>query len=259
MKGASRIELLTWINELLEVDVKKIDDVCSGYIFSCIFNDIYGDFPMSKIKKNTIKEPDWVHNYKLLQMFFIKHNIDKPIPVERLIKKKPQDCIEFLQWAKSYWDTNVGFYSEDGDSNTLNREAKEEAEAIDTGDNNDLKGESTSGNKTSTKSHASTSASSNLPSNASSHTNTANTVSKTTSNNRKDGPVRVLVDKKKEEMQAEQLIKMKITLDNVEKDRDYYFNKLREIEVLTMDESDSNDCKCLMSKIKEIMYGDGNK
>lgn len=37
---------------------------------------------------------------------FKKHQIDKPIPVEQLIKCKMQDNLEFLQWTKRYWDMN---------------------------------------------------------------------------------------------------------------------------------------------------------
>lgn len=35
---------------------------------------------------------------------FTKHKIEKPIPVERLVKCKMQDNLEFLQWTKQYWD-----------------------------------------------------------------------------------------------------------------------------------------------------------
>jgi microtubule-associated protein, RP/EB family len=37
---------------------------------------------------------------------FAKHKIDKPIPVEALVKCKMQDNLEFLQWVKRYWDQN---------------------------------------------------------------------------------------------------------------------------------------------------------
>jgi microtubule-associated protein, RP/EB family len=37
---------------------------------------------------------------------FTKHQIDKPIPVESLVKCKMQDNLEFLQWTKKYWDLN---------------------------------------------------------------------------------------------------------------------------------------------------------
>lgn len=35
---------------------------------------------------------------------FAKHHVDKPIPVQQLVKCKMQDNLEFLQFAKRYWD-----------------------------------------------------------------------------------------------------------------------------------------------------------
>lgn len=37
---------------------------------------------------------------------FAKKQIDKPIPVESLVKCKMQDNLEFLQWTKKFWDLN---------------------------------------------------------------------------------------------------------------------------------------------------------
>lgn len=35
---------------------------------------------------------------------FTKHSIDRTVPVESLIKCKMQDNLEFLQWSKRFWD-----------------------------------------------------------------------------------------------------------------------------------------------------------
>lgn len=35
---------------------------------------------------------------------FGKHQVDKPIPVEQLSKCRMQDNLEFLQWTKRFWD-----------------------------------------------------------------------------------------------------------------------------------------------------------
>jgi len=35
---------------------------------------------------------------------FTRHGIDRPVNVEQLIKCKMQDNLEFLQWSKRYWD-----------------------------------------------------------------------------------------------------------------------------------------------------------
>ena len=48
---------------------------------------------------------------------FAKHGIDRQVPVESLIKCKMQDNLEFLQWTKRYWDQ----YFPGGDYDALAR------------------------------------------------------------------------------------------------------------------------------------------
>ena len=47
-----------------------------------------------------------VANFKVLQDTFKRHKIDKPITVEKLVKCKMMENLEFLQWLKKYWDLN---------------------------------------------------------------------------------------------------------------------------------------------------------
>lgn len=56
--------------------------------------------PLSKVKFNAKHEYEYVANYKILQSAFDKHKIENYIPVERLIKCKFQDNIEFMQMLK---------------------------------------------------------------------------------------------------------------------------------------------------------------
>ncbi|KAM0273468.1 hypothetical protein ACHAPA_001622 [Fusarium lateritium] len=64
------------------------------------------DVPMAKVKFNVNSEYLYIQNFKVLQNTFTKHQIDKPIPVPALIKCKMQDNLEFLQWTKRFWDLN---------------------------------------------------------------------------------------------------------------------------------------------------------
>lgn len=52
------------------------------------------------------QEYEFVNNYKILQAVFTKAGIDKNIPVDKLIKSKFQDNLEWLQWLKKFWDIN---------------------------------------------------------------------------------------------------------------------------------------------------------
>jgi RP/EB family microtubule-associated protein len=75
---------------------------------------------MSKVKFNVNTEYMYITNFKVLQSVYItpflpayilyftdcfaKHSIDRIIPVESLVKCKMQDNLDFLQFSKRYWD-----------------------------------------------------------------------------------------------------------------------------------------------------------
>jgi RP/EB family microtubule-associated protein len=72
---------------------------------------------MSRVKFNANTEYAYLENFKILSNAFRKHHIDRPIPVQDLIKCKMQDNLEFLQWSKRYWDQ----YYPGGDYDALGR------------------------------------------------------------------------------------------------------------------------------------------
>ena len=61
---------------------------------------------MSRINFGARHEYESLTNYKVLQNVFNKNRISKPIPVDRLVRCKMQDNLEFLQWIKRFWDLN---------------------------------------------------------------------------------------------------------------------------------------------------------
>ncbi|KAG5979334.1 hypothetical protein E4U55_005273 [Claviceps digitariae] len=104
--GESRQELIQWLNSLLQLNMTKVEQCGTGAALCQVFDSIYMDLPMSRVKFNANGEWAYVQNFKVLQNAFTKHQIDKPIPVEALIKCKMQDNLEFLQWTKKFWDLN---------------------------------------------------------------------------------------------------------------------------------------------------------
>merc|ERR1719175_594939 len=57
---------------------------------------------MSRVDFTVTYEYDFMKNWKLVQTAFQKAGIDKVIPVQRLIKAKYQDNLEFFQWMYKY-------------------------------------------------------------------------------------------------------------------------------------------------------------
>ncbi|KAF4580896.1 Calponin-like actin-binding protein [Ophiocordyceps camponoti-floridani] len=104
--GESRQELVQWLNSLLQLNLKKVEQCGTGAALCQVFDSIYMDVPMSKVKFDASGDYAYIQNFKVLQNIFTKHQIEKPIPVEALVKCKMQDNLEFLQWTKKFWDLN---------------------------------------------------------------------------------------------------------------------------------------------------------
>jgi len=81
-----------------------VEQLGTGAALTQVFDSIYGDVPMHKVKFNVNTEYAYLNNFKVLQNIFTQRGIDRPLPVERLVKCKFQDNLEFLQWTKRYWD-----------------------------------------------------------------------------------------------------------------------------------------------------------
>ncbi|KAG9234854.1 calponin homology domain-containing protein [Amylocarpus encephaloides] len=102
--GESRQELVAWLNNLLQLNITKVEQCGTGAALCQVFDSIYLDVQMSRVKFNVNTEYAYLQNFKILQNCFTRHGIDRPVNVEQLIKCKMQDNLEFLQWSKRYWD-----------------------------------------------------------------------------------------------------------------------------------------------------------
>jgi len=104
--GESRTELLEWLNSLLQINYNKVEQCGTGGAYCQVMDSVYGDVPMTRVKMNAKHEYEFLANYKVLQNVFKAHKVDKPIPVDKLSKCKMQDNLEFMQWLKRFWDQN---------------------------------------------------------------------------------------------------------------------------------------------------------
>lgn len=68
----------------------------------------------------TLTSQDISLHHRLPSDAFTKHKIERIVPVPNLIKCKMQDNLEFLQWSKRYWDQ----YYPGGDYDALARRPK---------------------------------------------------------------------------------------------------------------------------------------
>ncbi|XP_054653577.1 microtubule-associated protein RP/EB family member 3a isoform X2 [Dunckerocampus dactyliophorus] len=103
----SRHDMLAWVNDSLHLTYTKIEQLCSGAAY-CQFMDMLfpGCILLKKVKFQAKLEHEFIHNFKVLQAAFKRMSVDKIIPVEKLVKGKFQDNFEFVQWFKKFFDAN---------------------------------------------------------------------------------------------------------------------------------------------------------
>jgi RP/EB family microtubule-associated protein len=108
MDGAyftSRNELLTFFNTLLNLNLTKIEQTASGAVACQLTEYLFpGSIPMSKVNWAAKSSHEYVANYKLLQKAFTANKVQRYVDVDKLIRGKYQDNLEFCQWLKAFFD-----------------------------------------------------------------------------------------------------------------------------------------------------------
>ncbi|KAF6253446.1 calponin homology domain-containing protein [Scenedesmus sp. NREL 46B-D3] len=104
-----RSELLSWINSTLGLRINKVEETANGAVACQLMDALFpGVVPMKKVDFNAKNDYDMINNYKVLQDVFNKLGVEKHCEVAKLIKGRPLDNTEFMQWFKAYWDTTTG-------------------------------------------------------------------------------------------------------------------------------------------------------
>ncbi|KAF9408965.1 hypothetical protein BGZ76_005770 [Entomortierella beljakovae] len=217
----SRAELVAWVNELLQLNYTKVEQLGTGAAYVQILDSIYGDLPMSRVKFATKHEYEYLGNYKVLQTCFANKKIDKAIPTDRLMKCKMQDNLEFLQWLKKFWNQNFP------------------------GDVYDAQARRGAGNEL-----AAANRSSNTP------------VRRAVNNG--GGGNRSMTGRSSDHLSAIGNRSLRgpspdhsVVLTALEKERDFYFGKLRDIEVLIqrdLETSPDSADNALLKEIQAVLY-----
>uniref|UniRef100_M4B8M7 Calponin-homology (CH) domain-containing protein n=1 Tax=Hyaloperonospora arabidopsidis (strain Emoy2) TaxID=559515 RepID=M4B8M7_HYAAE len=103
-----RKEILDWINSLCGVSLAKVEQTCTGAVACQILDAMYpGKVQMSKVDWSANKDYEYIQNYKVLQKAFVQLKIDKHVEVDRLVRGKYQDNLEFMQWFKAFYERNA--------------------------------------------------------------------------------------------------------------------------------------------------------
>ncbi|XP_025195487.1 microtubule-associated protein RP/EB family member 1 isoform X1 [Melanaphis sacchari] len=235
----SRHDMLAWVNDTLSASFTKIEELCSGAAY-CQFMDMLfpGSVQMKRVKFRTNLEHEYIQNFKILQGAFKKMSVDKIVPIDRLVKGRFQDNFEFLQWFKKFFDTNYQM----NDYDPVGARSGEGMGAA------GAAARAGPVKKPSAAVPPRNATSQNRLFRPASNSNMSNRVPST----RSVAPAsqRDRGDHKIDEL-TRQMSELRVTVEGLEKERDFYFGKLRDIEVICQEQESEHP---LFSKVLEILY-----
>ncbi|KAL8457410.1 hypothetical protein ACS0TY_035316 [Phlomoides rotata] len=237
MDGAyfvGRNEILAWINARLHLDLSRVEEAASGAVQCQMMDMVHpGVVPMHKVNFDAKTEYDMIQNYKLLQDVFTKLKINKHIEVNKLVKGRPLDNLEFLQWLKRYCDSiNGGLMNENYDP--MERRTKG-------GRERNVKASQKSSKSLQTNNSLNPGMGSNKMISGVKHGKSGAGV---------DSSVEI-------KTLTTELTNLKLSVDVLEKERDFYFAKLRDIEILC--QTPELDNLPMAVAVKKILYAADDK
>ena len=233
-ENLSRHEMLAWVNDCLQTRYSKVEELCSGAAYCQFMDMLFSNCVDLKKVKFVTKfgtkseyESLSIQNFKILQQAFKKMQVDKIIPLEKLSKGRFQDNFEFLQWFKKFFDANY-----DGQE----YDAMAARDGLELGSKMPSNGQSKMPAKTSV---AKRSTANRMSSGASRSTRTMG-----------GGGAQPVAQV--EELNA-QILEKNLTIEALEKERNFYFEKLRDIEVLAQ-EYEVEDVSGISQKVLEVLF-----
>ena len=261
-----RNELVMWVNTLLKTKIQKVEQCASGAIYCQIMDAAHPNIvPMHKVSFAARAEHEYVQNYKVLQTVFDKLRIAKNIEVEKLCKARPLDNLEFLQWMKRYFDVTVGEATEGYDPVQRRMGCKGGGAQTSVSISTTTTSTSSSSVAVCSKKHQTTTTMAKRQQNQQHRRDIDSTITSTTttkhSNQNSYDTLAHNNTRKNAEVAAaaaaaaamrEDLASLRLEVEKAEREREFYFEKLQDIEFICQRPEFENEvlAKC----IEKILY-----
>merc|ERR1719195_1001648 len=222
-----------------------------------------GSVAIKRVKFDTKLEHEYIQNFKLLQASFTKLNVDKALPVDRLVKGRFQDNFEFMQWYNKFFMANY-------DGSPYNAFEMRGCIPLGAGGSKAPMGNGIQ------KTSQTRGSRGGLESQARAHSAATGRTARNTGRLSASGPGRTSQSRLNgrstsasvssqggggsltQEMAAQleeltqEMVEMRLSIEGLEKERDFYFGKLRDIEVVIQEGADASDP--FATKVLEVLY-----
>lgn len=291
MDGAyftSRKEILDFFNTLLSMNLSKIEQTATGAVACQLMDYMFpGSIPMKRVNWEAKSDFQYIENYKLLQAAFTKKKVQKMVDVDRLIRGKYQDNLEQCQWLKAFYEHASAETRDDYDALARRQMGKGgknlDAIFLPRGSKGTVTGVSAGASSAAVRGRGTTSTTTSRTVRSRSRSSVTSIRSKTskstTTTPLRDNNSRVpaksaipgaAVTKKMQKLETENKdltdqngeLKRKnaeaeLVLENIEKERDFYFEKLRGIEVMLQvheEQGEKSDPEALIQRVFKVLY-----
>ena len=102
-KNLGRLELLSWLNELVECDYPRIEMASDGIAYCQILDAVQpGSVPLHKLNFNAKNKDDYARNLKFFDGQVKKLRLPHEVNVNMLANGKFQYNMECIQWLYDY-------------------------------------------------------------------------------------------------------------------------------------------------------------
>mmetsp|Transcript_6484 Transcript_6484/g.14892 ORF Transcript_6484/g.14892 Transcript_6484/m.14892 type:complete len:267 (-) Transcript_6484:31-831(-) len=243
MDGAffvSRTELLSWLNSTFQLTLDKVEQCANGAVYCQIIDACHpGAVSMKKVNWMARDEHQCIPNYKVLQQAFSKVGIQRHIEVDKLVRGKYQDNLEMLQWIKNYFERTFQGTTEYEAAARRYSDTPDWAKSGDASKplRRPLSNVNASDSKVQPK-HG-------RPGGGDGYVRNS------------QAPNITLLQEEHDRMR-EEVIDLKITVDGLETERDFYFQKLRDIEIMCQAWEENPEASMTVSKfveeVQNILY-----
>ena len=125
-----RHEMLAWVNDCLDAQLSKIEEMCSGaaycqfmdmlfpgkiiFIITNIISNSPGSISLKKVKFGTNLEHEFIQNFKILQNSFKKMNVDKVChfaAINSMLDTLQLRLFLWRNWSREDFRTTLSFFS----------------------------------------------------------------------------------------------------------------------------------------------------
>ena len=221
----SKEDMIAWVNGSLSTNYTEIHQLFTGAAYCQLLDMLFENcIPINKVKFQANSKDECLSNFRLLQTGFRKVGLNKRIPVDSLIGGNFTPNFEFAQWFKKFFDAN----SAGQDIEAYNAlEARGGVQPV----------PRQSGGRPQKKSSYMPPRKLQIGNNNSTQRAPKNTAVKK-------------IDEQMVQSLTEEVADLRSNVDVLEKERDFYFGKLRNIEVICQEEA----YETLRDKVLEVLY-----